>query len=73
MGWFRLRVAAPRVAGTPGGASANDERVRVRRSRAMRVHFVAACFAVVLASRVACAAEASGAVGSDRAVSPGTS
>lgn len=31
----------------------------------MRVHFVAACFAVVLASRVACAAEASGAVGSD--------
>ena len=65
MGWFRLRVAAPRVAGTPGGASANDERVRVRRSRAMRVHFVAACFAVVLASRVACAAEASGAVGSD--------
>ena len=31
----------------------------------MRVHLVAACFAVVLASRVACAAEASGAVGSD--------
>ena len=31
----------------------------------MRVHFVAACFAVVLASRVACAAEASGALGSD--------
>ena len=65
MGWFRLRVAAPRVAGTPGGASANDERVACSALASDARPLRAACFAVVLASRVACAAEASGAVGSD--------